>query len=80
MEKVSKSKNSYEASYAQGLLDKLEGHPELNHGSVDYSVLEKHREFVDELMTLLFPTALTLNEIKSVGQMQWSHKSFLLQK
>ena len=64
LEKVANSSTNYEATYAKGLLNKLNQHPELKEGTVDYSVLKKNKEFVDELMTLLFPTVLTMNEIK----------------
>lgn len=64
LEKVSKSANGYESIYAKGLLEKLNQHPELKEGTVDFTILERNKEFVDELMTLLFPSVLTLNEIK----------------
>ncbi len=64
LERVANADNENEAKYAQALMEKFGAFPGLKEGTEDLSVLHKHRDFVNEIMSLLFPSILTLNEIK----------------
>lgn len=63
--KASKGDSEIEAKYASALLEKFEQHEELKNGTVDLGVLERKAEFIKEIMSILFPSVLTLNEIKA---------------
>lgn len=64
LENVQRHGKKYESIYAAAILEKFKDHPEFKEGTVNFQVLEDHKEFVAEIMALLFPSALTLNEIK----------------
>lgn len=65
--KASKGDSEIEAKYASALLEKFEQHEELKNGTVDLGVLERKAEFIKEIMSILFPSVLTLNEIKGAA-------------
>ena len=64
LEKIAKDSDQKPATYAKALLKELEPYPLLREGFEDGSLIEKYREPIDKLMSHLFPSALTLNEIK----------------
>lgn len=67
LERVSHGESEIEATYAKALLEKFEQHEELKNGTVDLSILEKKSDFINEIMSILFPSVLTLNEIKGAA-------------
>lgn len=57
----------YRVNYAKSLLDKTKNFQELREGFQDVSLLEKHEELIKLLLSDLFPTGLTNNEIKAAS-------------
>lgn len=57
----------YRVNYAKSLLDKTKNFRELRDGFQDVSLLEKHEELIKLLLSDLFPTGLTNNEIKAAS-------------
>lgn len=66
LEAIAASDVDYRAQYAKGLLREVAQVPELRTGITDFSLIEKHRGLIRNLLADLFPTALTQNEIKAV--------------
>lgn len=66
LEEIAKSDVDYRAAYAKGLLKAIEPFPELRDGIESYQQIEKHYLLIKHLLSDLFPTALTNNEIKAV--------------
>lgn len=66
LEEIADSNVDYRATYAKGLLKEIEPHPELRDGIESYHQIEKHYLLIKYLLSDLFPTALTHNEIKAV--------------
>ena len=66
LEEIAKSNVDYRATYAKGLLKEIEPFPELRNGVESYEQIEKHFQLIKYLLSDLFPTALTKNEIKAV--------------
>lgn len=66
LEEIAKSNVDYRATYAKGLLKEIEPFPELRDGIESYELIEKHYQLIKYLLSDLFPTALTKNEIKAV--------------
>ena len=67
LEVIAASDVDYRANYAKGLLDEVRKFPELTEGITDFSELSKHEVLVKYLLSDLFPTALTNNEIKAAA-------------
>ncbi|SHF22638.1 GAF domain-containing protein [Chryseobacterium takakiae] len=57
----------YRVNYAKSLLDKTKNFKELRDGFQDVALLEKHEELIKLLLSDLFPTGLTNNEIKAAS-------------
>lgn len=57
----------YRVNYAKSLIDKTKNFKELRDGFQDISLLEKHDELIKLLLSDLFPTGLTHNEIKAAS-------------
>ncbi len=66
LEEVKKSSVVYRAKYAKGLLEEIAKVPSLQTGVDDYKIVEENKELIRYLLSDLFPTALTTNEIKAV--------------
>lgn len=66
LEEIADSDVDYRAAYAKGLLKEIEPYPELRDGIESYQQIEKHYDRIKHLLSDLFPTALTNNEIKAV--------------
>lgn len=66
LEEIAGSDVDYRAAYAKGLLKEIEPFPELRDGIESYQQIEKHYLRIKYLLSDLFPTALTHNEIKAV--------------
>lgn len=66
LEEIAVSDVDYRAAYAKGLLKAIEPFPELRDGIESYQQIEKHYLLIKHLLSDLFPTALTTNEIKAV--------------
>lgn len=57
----------YRVNYAESLIDKIKNFQELRDGFQDTSLLEKHEDLIRILLSDLFPTGLTNNEIKAAS-------------
>jgi len=66
LEEIAQSDVDYRAAYAKGLLKAIAPFPELRDGIESYQQIEKHYLLIKHLLSDLFPTALTNNEIKAV--------------
>lgn len=66
LEEIAQSDVDYRAAYAKGLLNAIAPFPELRDGIESYQQIEKHYLLIKHLLSDLFPTALTNNEIKAV--------------
>lgn len=66
LEEIAQSDVDYRVSYAKGLLAQVASVPELRSGVTDVAQIEEHKTLIRYLLSDLFPTALTKNEIKAV--------------
>lgn len=66
LEEIALSDVDYRANYAKGLLEQVATVPELRSGITDVKQIEQHKMLIRYLLSDLFPTALTKNEIKAV--------------
>ena len=66
LEEVTLSVVTYRAKYAQGLLDEIMKVPALRNGIDDLKIVEENEELIRYMLSDLFPSALTNNEIKAV--------------
>ncbi|MEM1405763.1 MAG: hypothetical protein AAGG59_03230, partial [Bacteroidota bacterium] len=66
LEQMAKDKDKDTAVYAQQLLKEVEKHPELKDGIADLDQLDKLMGPVRKITRVLFPDALTTNEIKAI--------------
>lgn len=57
----------YRVAYAQSLLNEVNKVPELREGIHSMDIITKNEPLIKSLMSDLFPTALTNNEIKAVS-------------
>jgi hypothetical protein len=57
----------YRVNYAESLIDKTRNFQELKDGFQDVTLLDKHADLIKILLADLFPTGLTLNEIKAAS-------------
>ncbi|WP_294820198.1 GAF domain-containing protein [uncultured Flavobacterium sp.] len=67
LEEIAESDVDYRSDYAKALLRHAAPYPELRDGITDLSLLEKHEKLIKNLLSDLFPTALTKNEIKAAA-------------
>jgi len=67
LQEIALSDVDYRANYAKGLLEQVAKVPELSTGITDFAQIEEHRQLIRYLLSDLFPTALTRNEIKAVA-------------
>ena len=67
LEEIALSDVDYRSNYAKGLLNEVNKFPELKEGISDVKQLEVHKVLIRYLLSDLFPTALTKNEIKAVA-------------
>lgn len=67
LEEIASSNVDYRANYAKGLLSEVYKFPELCEGITDLEALARHEILVKHLLSDLFPTALTHNEIKAAA-------------
>ncbi|MBL4708077.1 MAG: hypothetical protein JKY48_06520 [Flavobacteriales bacterium] len=65
LEAMQTEKDEHRVRFAESLLKDLEPYPLLKEGSEDYSIVDQHPDLVERMMRLLFPPALSLNEIKT---------------
>lgn len=66
LEEIALSEVDYRSNYAKAILKEVADIPEFRTGIKDFSLLQKHRATIQNLLSDLFPTALTNNEIKAV--------------
>lgn len=66
LEEIAASGVDYRVSYAKGLLEQVTKVPELQSGITSINQIEEHKDLIRYLLSDLFPTALTKNEIKAV--------------
>ena len=66
LEQMAKDKDKDIANYGQQLLQEVEKHPELRDGISDLDQLEKLMGPIRKITRVLFPDALTTNEIKAI--------------
>ncbi|KMQ58655.1 hypothetical protein ACM46_21790 [Chryseobacterium angstadtii] len=57
----------YRVNYAESLLERTKNFQELKEGFQDISFIEKHEDLIRLLLSDLFPTGLTHNEIKAAS-------------
>lgn len=57
----------YRAQYAESLIEKTKNFKEFREGFQDETLLEKHADLIRLLLADIFPTGLTLNEIKAAS-------------
>jgi hypothetical protein len=67
LEHIAASNVDYRVNYAKALLNEIARLPEFRTGIIDLSIINEHEELIRNLLADLFPTALTLNEIKAVA-------------
>ena len=66
LEEIALSDIDYRSNYAKALLKEIEHIPEFRNGIEDLSIIEDNKTLIKYLLSDLFPTALTKNEIKAV--------------
>lgn len=66
LEQIAQSNVDYRVTYAKGLLKAVEEVPELRTGITDLQQIEAHKPLIRNLLSDLFPTALSKNEIKAI--------------
>lgn len=67
LEEIALSDVDYRSNYAKSLLKEIESVPEFRTGIEDFSIIEKNKKIIRNILSDLFPTALTNNEIKAVS-------------
>lgn len=66
LKQMSNDEDSSVANYAKSILEEVESFPILEEGFTDSKLLKKYKEPIDKLSRVLFPDALTSNEIKAL--------------
>ncbi len=66
LEEIAVSDVDYRANYAEGLLAEVNKVPELRDGIQDLEIINSQKKLIRNLLSDLFPTALTRNEIKAI--------------
>ena len=67
LEEIASFDIDYRANYAKGLILEVQKFPELCDGITDFSKLAEHKTLIRHLLSDLFPTALSSNEIKTAA-------------
>lgn len=67
LEEIALSDVDYRSNYAKGLLNEVNKFPELREGITDVDKIVEHKQLIRYLLSDLFPTALTKNEIKAIA-------------
>ncbi|MES2239913.1 MAG: GAF domain-containing protein, partial [Bacteroidota bacterium] len=67
LEEIALSDVDYRSNYAKSLLKEIEPIPEFRTGIEDLSIITDNKKLIKNLLSDLFPTALTHNEIKAVA-------------
>ncbi|QYJ68475.1 GAF domain-containing protein [Flavobacterium litorale] len=67
LEEIAVSGSKHKSDYAKALLDSTAAYPELREGIKDPNQLNKYEDLIKDLLSDLFPTALSKNEIKAVA-------------
>lgn len=65
MESIAKSDIDYRSNYATALIRKVKELPEVNDGAEGLKIIQENEGLIRDLLSDLFPTALTHNEIKA---------------
>jgi len=65
-EEIALSDVDYRSNYAKAILKEVETYPEFRTGIHDYSTIKNNAPLIKNLVSDLFPTALTNNEIKAI--------------
>lgn len=66
LKQMSSDKDLSVANYAKSILEEVEPFPILEEGFTDTKLLKKYKEPIEKLSRVLFPDALTKNEIKAL--------------
>ena len=66
LEQQAVSEVDYQAARARALLSQIKDHPEFVTGIESIAVIQKNQEIIQQLLSELFPAALTHHEIKAV--------------
>ncbi|HJR99652.1 MAG TPA: hypothetical protein VJ780_01850, partial [Flavobacterium sp.] len=66
LEEIALSDVDYQSNYAKSLLKEIETIPEFRTGIEDLSIIVDNKKLIKNVLSDLFPTALTHNEIKAV--------------
>ncbi|WP_418263452.1 GAF domain-containing protein [Flavobacterium faecale] len=66
LEAIALTDIDYRSNYAKALLKEIEQVPELRTGIEDYNTIKENKQLIKNLLSDLFPTALTKNEIKAI--------------
>ena len=66
LEEIALSDVDYRSAYAKALLNEVSKVPQLRTGITAIETVKEHRELIRNLLSDLFPTALTKNEIKAI--------------
>ncbi len=67
LEKIAGGNDKISSNYASQLLEELKPYPLLREGFEDPELIEKYKEQIDKLLSHLFPSILTGNEIKGAA-------------
>ncbi|MEL1241937.1 GAF domain-containing protein [Flavobacterium flavipallidum] len=67
LEEIALSDVDYRSNYAKSLLKEIEHIPEFRSGIEDFSIITENKKLIKYLLSDLFPTALSNNEIKAVA-------------
>jgi len=67
LKKIAAGDNRHEATFAQSVLKEVEPHKELIEGTTQAEVIFKNKQIVNQLVSLLFPSILSSNEIKAAA-------------
>jgi hypothetical protein len=66
LERTAENETGHAAETAKAILKEIEPYPELRQGINDAAYIENHLTVINHLLSVLFPPALTRNEIKAV--------------
>ena len=67
LELLAESNSDYKSNYAKALLKEIAPFPEFRNGIEDLNFIQHQETLIKNLLTDLFPTALTHNEIKAIS-------------
>lgn len=67
LQRIAAGDNQHEATFAKSVLKEVEPHEELIDGTTDVESIFKNKKIVNQLLSLLFPSILSSNEIKAAS-------------